>query len=127
MAEKRAAALSLDPTLLAELLGGGESLSLRDLLDPHAVATTAAELGHLTPSRAARDIDDLSDLLRTLGPLDTQELALRTREESREDLPVWLDALVVARRAFPVRIAGRDQWAAIDYLYLAKGQVPVTA
>ena len=114
LAEKRAAALSLDPALLAELLGGGEALSLRDLLDPDAVAATEAELGHLTPSRAARDADEVSDLLRTQGPLDTVELSLRTREESREEVPEWLAALVAARRVFAVRIAGRDQWAAIE-------------
>ena len=34
LAEKRAAALSLDPDLLAELLGTSDGLSLRDLLDP---------------------------------------------------------------------------------------------
>ena len=42
LAERRAAALSLDPTLLAELLGRGDGLSLRALLDPEAVARTAA-------------------------------------------------------------------------------------
>ena len=37
LAERRAAALALDPTLLAELLGTGDGLSLRDLLDPDVV------------------------------------------------------------------------------------------
>ena len=37
LAERRAAALALDPTLLAELLGRGEGLALRDLLDPEQV------------------------------------------------------------------------------------------
>ncbi|MEO6142965.1 MAG: DEAD/DEAH box helicase, partial [Dermatophilaceae bacterium] len=40
LAERRAAALSLDPTLLAELLGRGEGAALRDLLDPEALART---------------------------------------------------------------------------------------
>ena len=53
LAERRAAALSLDPTLLAELLGRGDGLSLRDLLDPEAVARTEAELQRLDDSRAA--------------------------------------------------------------------------
>ena len=40
LAEKRAAALSLDPDLLAELLGTSAGLSLRELLDPAAIART---------------------------------------------------------------------------------------
>ena len=47
LAERRAAALALDPSLLAELLGRGEGLALRDLLDPEAVARTEAELQRL--------------------------------------------------------------------------------
>ena len=45
LAERRAAALSLDSTLLAELLGRVE---LRELLDPQVIATTAAQLQHLS-------------------------------------------------------------------------------
>ncbi len=48
LAERRAAALSLDPTLLAELLGRVE---LRELLDADVVANTARQLQHLTPER----------------------------------------------------------------------------
>ena len=47
LAERRAAALSLDPTLLAELLGRGDGLSLRDLLDPRRSPATDAELQRL--------------------------------------------------------------------------------
>ena len=50
LAERRAAALALDPTLLSELLGQGDALALRDLLDPEAVARTEAELQRLAPS-----------------------------------------------------------------------------
>ncbi len=45
LAERRAAALALDPTLLAELLGRVE---LRELLDADVVATTSRQLQHLT-------------------------------------------------------------------------------
>src|SRR5699024_996291 len=55
LAERRAAALTLDPTLLGDLLGRGEQLALADLLDPEAVERTAAELQCLAPTRAARD------------------------------------------------------------------------
>ena len=54
LAERRAAALTVDPTLLAELLGHGDGLALRDLLDPQAVADTEAELQRLAEHRRAR-------------------------------------------------------------------------
>ena len=77
LAERRAAALSLDPALLAELLGTAEGLALRDLLDADQVARTEAELQRLTAERACRDAEDVADLLRALGPLTTD--AVRDR------------------------------------------------
>ncbi|GAA1170099.1 ATP-dependent helicase [Ornithinimicrobium humiphilum] len=111
LAERRAAALSLDPALLAELLGRGEGTSLRDLLDPEVVARTHAELQRLVPERAARDSQDVVDLLRVLGPLTTDEIRERTREEVREEVPGWLAELAGARRVLEVRIAGQQRWA----------------
>ena len=111
LAERRAAALSLDPTLLAELLGRGEGAALRDLLDPEVVARTHAELQRLTPERAARDPEEVVDLLRVLGPLSTEEVAARTREESRDQVAGWLGSLAEARRVIEVRVAGRPRWA----------------
>ncbi|WP_435593071.1 Lhr family ATP-dependent helicase [Nocardia sp. bgisy118] len=74
LAERRAAALSLDSGLLAELLGRVE---LRELLDPVVLAQTERELQRLTPERRARDAEGLADLLRLLGPLTPEEAALR--------------------------------------------------
>ncbi|AXH94794.1 Lhr family ATP-dependent helicase [Ornithinimicrobium avium] len=111
LAERRAAALSLDPTLLAELLGRGEGASLRDLLDPEVVARTEGELQRLTPERAARDAQDALDLLRVLGPLTTTELEQRTQDESRADVGGWLADLASSRRVIQVRVAGEDRWA----------------
>ncbi|MGA9614653.1 MAG: DEAD/DEAH box helicase, partial [Mycobacterium sp.] len=54
LAERRAAALSLDSTLLAELLG---RIELRELLDPDVVAATGRQLQHLSADRAARDAE----------------------------------------------------------------------
>ncbi|MFA6300717.1 MAG: helicase-related protein, partial [Nocardioides sp.] len=51
IAERRAAALSLDQGLLAELLGRAE---LRELLDPEVLAEVEAELQRLAPDRRAR-------------------------------------------------------------------------
>ena len=72
LAERRAAALSLDSVLLAELLGRVE---LRELLDPQIIASTIAQLQHLTAERAARDAEGVADLLRLLGPLTEDEIA----------------------------------------------------
>ena len=75
LAERRAAALSLDSTLLAELLGRVE---LRELLDPEVIAATGRQLQHLTDDRAARDAEGVADLLRLLGPLTEAEVAERS-------------------------------------------------
>jgi ATP-dependent Lhr-like helicase len=115
LAEKRAAALSLDPTLLAELLGRGEGLSLRDLLDPAEVTRTESELQRLVPERACRDAEDVADLLRALGPLPLEEIRRRCRDEvSTTTLGVWLVDLEGARRLIRTRVAGEERWAAIE-------------
>ncbi|NNM44428.1 ATP-dependent helicase [Knoellia koreensis] len=115
LAEKRAAALALDPSLLAELLGRGEGLSLRDLLDPEQVSRTEAELQRLVPERAARDAEDVADLLRVLGPLSLADIQARSREGlSHKEIGTWLVDLEGARRVIRVRVAGDERWAAIE-------------
>ncbi|GAA4403176.1 ATP-dependent helicase [Ornithinibacter aureus] len=115
LAERRAAALALDPSLLAELLGTSEGLALRDLLDAEQIARTEAELQRLTPERAARDADDVLDLLRSLGPLPTDGILLRCREGTTHgDVTTWLADLASARQVIPVRVAGEDRWSAIE-------------
>jgi ATP-dependent helicase Lhr and Lhr-like helicase len=108
LAERRAAALSLDPTLLAELLGRVE---LRELLDPDVVAGTGRQLQHLSPDRAARDAEAVADLLRLLGPLTADEVAARA---GGADVGGWLEALYAAKRALPVSFAGGSWWVAIE-------------
>ena len=66
LAERRAAALALDPSLLAELLGTTEGLSLAELLDPEALTRTERELQHLLEGCRARDAEDLTDVLRAI-------------------------------------------------------------
>jgi ATP-dependent Lhr-like helicase len=114
LAERRAAALALDPGLLADLLGQTEGLSLRDLLDPEAIETTERELQRLTPERACRDGEDVVDLLRILGPLPLTALAERTREDLREQVPGWLERLTEERQVIAVRVAGEDRYAVIE-------------
>ncbi|GAA3711344.1 ATP-dependent helicase [Zhihengliuella alba] len=78
LAERRAAALSLDPTLLNDLLGRSE---LRELLDPDVIRRTEAELQRTAPDRRLRGVEGAADLLRLLGPLTAEELALRLRPD----------------------------------------------
>jgi ATP-dependent helicase Lhr and Lhr-like helicase len=108
LAERRAAALSLDSTLLAELLGRVE---LRELLDPEVVAATGRQLQHLSADRAARDAEAVADLLRLLGPLTEDEVAARA---GATDVGGWLEGLRAARRALTVSFAGRSWWVAIE-------------
>ncbi len=126
LAERRAAALSLDPTLLAELLGRAE---LRELLDPAVIEQTELELQRLTPERAARDAEGIVDLLRMLGPLSLDEIAARSALVA-PDSPVvasssdekattsgesaLLGELARANRVLAVTIAGASQWAVIE-------------
>ncbi|MBO0925753.1 DEAD/DEAH box helicase [Cellulomonas sp. zg-ZUI199] len=119
LAERRAAALTLDPTLLAELLGTGGESQLADLLDPEAVERTEAELAGTAPDRQAGSLEQVADVLRRHGPLTATEVAARTRPELRDAVPVWLDELAAARRAIRVRLAGlpgdrAEQWAAVE-------------
>nr|WP_105566373.1 DEAD/DEAH box helicase [Microbacterium halophytorum] len=76
LAERRAAALSVDPALLSELLGRVE---MRELLDPDVVAQYEAEAQRLAPDRRARGVEGAADLLRTLGALTSAEVAARLR------------------------------------------------
>ena len=78
-AERRAAALSLDPALLAELLG---SSGLRDLLDPAVLVQTQQRLQRTGERYHASGVEGVADLLRQLGPLSARELSLRLRSEN---------------------------------------------
>ena len=108
LAERRAAALTVDPTLLAELLGHGDGLALRDLLDPTALADIEAELQRVPDDRRARTVDEIADLLRILGPLTTIEVDLRS---SLADVGAALAELESARRVMQVRVGGELMWA----------------
>ncbi|WP_194421639.1 Lhr family ATP-dependent helicase [Microbacterium abyssi] len=142
LAERRAAALSVDPALLGELLG---TVEMRELLDPDVIAQFEREAQRLDPDRRARGLEGVADLLRTLGPLDAAEVAARldvppqpdasprgslsepearrnglseggggVRVEAVPEAQTHLDALIAARRAIPVTIAGSSRVAAIE-------------
>ncbi|MEH1125447.1 ATP-dependent helicase [Micromonospora sp. CPCC 206061] len=105
LAERRAAALALDSTLLGELLG---RVDLRELLDPAVVGATERQLQWLTEERRPRDAEDVAELLRLLGDLSDAELSARGAALD------WLSTLESARRALKVRIAGEQRWIAIE-------------
>ncbi|WP_425571067.1 ATP-dependent helicase [Nonomuraea ferruginea] len=103
LAERRAQALALDTSLLAELLGQAD---LRELLDPDVISDTERELARL--DRPLRDVEALADLLRSHGPLLAPDVSVRGGD------PAWLEELERARRAIRVRVAGEEQWAAVE-------------
>ncbi|MCI0159034.1 ATP-dependent helicase [Leifsonia shinshuensis] len=131
LAERRAAALSLDAGLLAELLGRAE---LRELLDPAVIERVELQLQRLDPDRRVRGEEGVADLLRLLGPLTVEEVALRLQgsaetgpaDESAETddaaplhataeaAAAHLAALVDAKRALAVTYAGTERYAAIE-------------
>ena len=94
-AERRAQALSLDRDLLRELLGQEE---LRDLLDADAVADVERQL-----RGEPRNADDLHFILLRRGDLRFDEYDVALAE-----------ALVEARRAVRVHIAGEERLIAAE-------------
>jgi ATP-dependent helicase Lhr and Lhr-like helicase len=111
VAERRAAALTLDRRLLAELLGDPD---LRDLLDPAVIAQVELELQLLDPDRKARSADAVHDALRHLGPLTQDELQARVEPAERTDGLVA--SLVDERRVVPVVVHGSPRLAAVEDL-----------
>src|SRR6266511_900314 len=109
LAERRAQALSLDRSILAELLGREE---LRDLIDPAALADLELELQLLTADRKVSGPDALHDALRMLGELSVDEAAARAGDP--EAVGGWLAELEASRRALRLRIAAQDRWVAIE-------------
>ncbi|MCW2639997.1 MAG: putative ATP-dependent helicase, partial [Dactylosporangium sp.] len=105
LAERRAAALALDTTLLGELLGRVE---LRDLLDAGVVVETGRRLQWLDAVRVPRDAEDAAEMLRILGDLSTVEASERGAGLD------WLTELEAARRAIRVRVAGEERWLAVE-------------
>ncbi len=133
LAERRAAALTLDADLLAELLGD-DAGALADLLDPAVVRTVEDELARRTPERAVRDVEGLADLLRSHGPLGAADIAPAVREAVRGELPDWLAGLEASGRALRVTLpglsggprAGGEVWAAVEDASLLRDALGAT-
>jgi ATP-dependent Lhr-like helicase len=106
-AERRAAALTLDRGLLAELLGEPE---LRSLLDAEVVAEVELELQRLPEDRHARTAPAVHDLLRHLGPLGRLDLEARVDG----DLEAFLAELEQSRQVLLLQPGDDPRWAAIE-------------
>lgn len=110
LAERRAHALSLDRQLLAELLGAEE---LRELIDADALTAVELDVQRLGRQRRVRTADDVHDLLREIGDLRLDEVVARS--DAGEPVVLgWLEGLETQRRAYRLRVAGEQRWAAAE-------------
>jgi ATP-dependent helicase Lhr and Lhr-like helicase len=109
LAERKAAALSLDATLLAELLG---KEGIKQLLDAGVIASIEADLQCLSADRQVTTLEQAFDLLRTAGPFTHSELAARA--VSAFDAAAAIDTLISDRRIVEVRIAGQAMLAVAE-------------
>ncbi|MFN3649236.1 MAG: DEAD/DEAH box helicase [Armatimonadota bacterium] len=110
LAERRAQALTVDPSQLRELLG---EVELRELLDPDVLAELELQLQHLTPERRVRHADGLHDLLLRLGDLSFEELEHRS---AREEVTVAevLTQLERQRRVVRLPVGGEERYIAAE-------------
>ncbi len=109
LAERRAQALSLDRSLLSEIMGRHE---LRELIDEEALVSLELDLQMLSDDRKIRSYDFLHDAMRALGDLTTEEVAARLQDRARAE--GWLTELEQARRVLRLRIAGEERWVAVE-------------
>ncbi|HEX2326340.1 MAG TPA: hypothetical protein VHQ00_13160, partial [Chloroflexota bacterium] len=104
--EKQLAALSLNRSLLADLLRDG---TLAGVLKPDAVAEVTARFSRTAPGQRARSAEELAQLLYELGDLSDEEIAARCLSEHeggshRE----WTRDLAAAGRIVP-RVMGTGE------------------
>ena len=101
LAEKRAAALSLDPSLLAKLLG---TVELRELLDADIIAEVDASLRRVGRAETS---EQFADTLRIVGPVPIDDLPTYTT------VPLTSLEQSLGARMMLVRIGGRDHVAQV--------------
>jgi ATP-dependent Lhr-like helicase len=120
IAERRAAALTLDRSLLRELLGDPQ---LRELLDPSVIGDVELELQRLAEHRHIRNADDLADALRDLGPLTAADITARSARAPTAD---WLAELERTHRVVTVRMRSEERYAAVEDLARLRDALGVT-
>ncbi|MGP5929001.1 DEAD/DEAH box helicase [Corynebacterium glyciniphilum] len=112
---ERAAALTVDPALLAAVLGArGEGL----VLDPDVVAEVVESLQWLSEGRRARSAEQVVDMLRALGPLAPAEVARRTEDPQGIVLPEV--QTMIPRRICEVKVGGVLRWAVVEDITLLR-------
>lgn len=111
LSDRRAAALSMDPALLAAVLG---TVDLRELLDPEVIEEVESQLQHTAADRRVASAGDVADLLRLLGPVSVEALPARVRED------VELNAALADERVAVVELAGREHAVAAADLPLLR-------
>lgn len=101
LAEKRAVALSLDPSLLAKLLG---TVELRELLDADIIAEVDASLRRVGRAETS---EQFADTLRIVGPVPIDDLPTYT------SVPLTSLEQSLGARMMLVRIGGREHVAQV--------------
>jgi ATP-dependent Lhr-like helicase len=107
-AEQRAALLSIDRSLLDEVMGGEG----RDDITREAIEQTLAERRGTVAGRRARTDDELAHLLDRAGDLDATELGARIESEDEGARVDPLTKLLETRRviAIPLGPSGSEEW-----------------
>ncbi len=109
-AERQASLLTLDSSLLGELLGQTPE---RDLLNAGAIKRAEQELQRCDPRYQASHTEGIIDLLRDLGPLSAAGIAARFSGNPDAISPAIMQ-FAAARRIIPVTLAGEARWAVIE-------------
>lgn len=123
--ERQMAALTLNRSLLADLLRDG---SLVDVLKPEAIADVAARAGRVALNDRIRDSEELAQLLFELGDLSDDELQARAESP---DVALWMTELVRSGRVERRRFGEQDRWVhaerRAEYDRIAERPEPVLA
>src|SRR3990170_3728710 len=108
-AEQRAALLSLDRSLLGEVMGeeAGDDLTIE------AIHQLVAERGGYAPRRRARSVDELAHLLDRAGDLTPSELGARIATDDEAVRGDPFNELVSSRRAIMVQLGPEKEWRLI--------------
>ena len=107
---ERAAALAVDPALLAKLLGkSGEGLQL----DPAVITRVVSAAQWLADGRQAGTAEQAIDMIRALGPLTREQVSQRLVPENREAVLAEL-AEFVPQRLAEVTFGGASRWAVVE-------------
>ena len=125
--ERQLAALSLNRTLLADLLQDG---TLAELLKPDAVAEVTARVERTAPEGRARSTEELAQLLYELGDLSDAEVAARCLPEAEGGAwRTWTRDLAAAGRLVPRVLGGERRWVhaerLAEYDALRRNPLPV--